>query len=53
MKAKILISALVFYLVVTIAHLGINIGFDNFARDVRVFFGLERATLRVGFLPVT
>jgi NitT/TauT family transport system substrate-binding protein len=34
-------------------HIGINIGFSRFARDVRVYFGLERESLRVGFLPVT
>lgn len=53
MKAKILLGALVFYALVAIAHIGVNIGFERFVRDVRVAFGLERESLRVGFLPVT
>lgn len=53
MKGKILAGAAAFYAVVAVAHVGINIGFDEFGDDLRVFFGLERPTLRVGFLPVT
>lgn len=53
MKAKILLGALIFYVLVAVSHIGINIGFAQFTRDIRVFLGLERSMLRIGFLPVT
>ncbi len=38
---------------ITLAHLAANVGFSGFAEDARVALGLERRSLRVGFLPVT
>jgi len=38
---------------ITFAHIAANIGLGTFREDVRILLGLERRSLRVGFLPVT
>jgi hypothetical protein len=53
MKAKILISAFLWLVLITVAHLWLNVGFSRIFRDVQVALGNERAELVVGFLPVT
>ena len=53
MKLKILLGAVLWTGLITFLHLWANVGFDEFARATRVWFGVERPQLRVGFLPVT
>ena len=53
MKLRILFGSLAWILVVTLLHVWSNIGFGQFATDVKVALGTERATMRVAFLPVT
>lgn len=53
MKAKILVGALLWTLLVTVAHVWANVGFANFTSGVKAMLGLERVRLTVGFLPVT
>ncbi len=53
MRIKSLLIPLVVLLLVGVAHIWLNVGFDRFGRGVRNFFGAERQTLVVGFLPVT
>ena len=40
-------------LVITVAHLHVNVGWARAVDQVKVIFGLQRAELIVGFLPVT
>ena len=53
MKLRILLGALLWTLLITGLHVWANVGFTEFGRAVRVLLGVERPTLRVGFLPVT
>ncbi|HVS19286.1 MAG TPA: hypothetical protein VMT18_11845 [Planctomycetota bacterium] len=53
MKLRILFGSLVWTLLVTVLHIWANIGFTEFAADIRQAVGAERQQLRVGFLPVT
>lgn len=53
MKLKITIASLVWLVVISFAHVGLNTGFEKFAHNLRVYFGEEREELVVGFLPVT
>lgn len=38
---------------ITVAHIGVNVGWDRLVRNLRESVGLERKELYVGFLPVT
>lgn len=53
MKLRILIGALLWTTLVSLAHLHLNIGWAAVSEQVRVWFGEKRKTLDVGFLPVT
>jgi len=53
MKLKVLLGATAWLLLITISHLGLNVGFDNLVKKYKVMTGEERAELIVGFLPVT
>ncbi len=53
MKLKVLLGALLWTLVVSAAHLHLNIGFDQLREIVREWMGHKRKTLEVGFIPVT
>ena len=53
MKSKILSGAGVWLLLITVAHLHLNVGWARAVDNVKVFLGLERPELVVGFLPVT
>lgn len=53
MKLKVLLGALVWLLVITLAHVQLNVGWAKVVNDVRVMLGLQRRELIVGFLPVT
>ena len=53
MKLRILLGSVAWVVLVTLLHIGSNIGFAQFAKDVRVALGQERPTMRVAFLPVT
>jgi len=53
MKLKIAVTTAVWLLLISLAHVGLNVGFGGFARHLRVMLGEERQELVVGFLPVT
>ena len=53
MKLKIPLAIAGGLALLAFAHIWVNVGFERFARDTRVFFGAERAQLMVGYLPVT
>lgn len=53
MKRQVCIGSLVWLLVITGAHIQLNVGWNELVRETRVFFGMERPELIVGFLPVT
>jgi hypothetical protein len=53
MKLKVLLGATAWLLLITVSHLGLNVGFDTLAQRYRVLVGEEREELIVGFLPVT
>ena len=53
MKLRVFLGALVWISVITLAHLELNVGWSRAADQVRVWLGLQRPELVVGFLPVT
>jgi hypothetical protein len=53
MKLKVLIGALVWTLLVSVAHVHLNYGSDQVREIVREWLGHKRKTLEVGFIPVT
>jgi len=53
LKLRILLGAVLWTALITFLHVWANVGFENFARIARVWVGVERPRLRVGFLPVT
>ncbi len=53
MKLKILLSWLVGMLLISVAHVGVNVGWTNFTASIRETLGLQRRQLYVGYLPVT
>ena len=53
MKLKLILGALAALLALGAVHVWVNVGVDNFRRDLRELFGGKREQLVVGFLPVT
>jgi hypothetical protein len=53
MKLRIVLGATVWALLITTAHIHLNIGWPALASRLRVLVGMERPELIVGFLPVT
>ena len=53
MKLKVLLGALLWTLLVSVAHLQLNVGWREVGEIVREWMGGKRKTLEVGFLPVT
>ena len=53
MKFRVVLGSIVWTLLVTITHIQVNVGWENFKDELRVLVGLERPELIVGFLPVT
>lgn len=53
MKRKVAIGALFWMLIITLAHVQLNVGWSTLRREVAVLTGQEREELIVGFLPVT
>ena len=53
MKLRIIWGSILWTVMITLLHIWANIGFRQFGQDVRVWAGIERAGLRVGYLPVT
>jgi len=53
MKLKIALSAGLWLVLITTAHVWLNVGFKNLGHELRVMMGEEREVLKVGFLPVT
>jgi hypothetical protein len=52
-KQRILLGSILWTLLITVLHVWANVGFGAFVQDLRVWAGIERESLRVGFLPVT
>ena len=53
MKSKIVLGSCIWVLLITLGHLHVNVGWARAGQHLRVFLGMERAELLVGFLPVT
>jgi hypothetical protein len=53
MKLKVLLGALLWTVLVSVAHVHLNYGFDRIRDLYREWTGEKRKTLEVGFLPVT
>ena len=52
-KQRIVVGSILWTLLVTVLHLWANVGLDSVGSSVRQLMGIERSSLRVGFLPVT
>ena len=53
MKRQVAIRALLWTLLITLAHIQLNVGWSTLRREMAVLTGQEREELIVGFLPVT
>ena len=53
MKLRIAIGTLAWLVLISTAHLHLNVGWGRTADWVASFFGKDRSKLQVGFLPVT
>ena len=53
MKRRVLIGALCWMLLITAAHVQLNVGWRKLGRELSILFGATRQELVVGFLPVT
>jgi hypothetical protein len=53
MLRKILLGALLWTLLISLAHLHLNVGWANAKSQISRLFTGERGELLVGFLPVT
>jgi len=53
MKRKVLIGALAWAILLTLAHIQLNIGWSQLKDNADVIMGKKRRELTVGFLPVT
>jgi len=52
-KRTVVLGACLWTLLITAAHVQLNVGWERLAAKTRVFLGMEREELIVGFLPVT
>ena len=52
-KLKVVIGSLLWTLLITLAHVHVNVGWGHLRRLIDVARGGQRAELVVGFLPVT
>ena len=53
MKRKVLIGALIWSLLLTVAHVQLNVGWKELKKNADDILGEKRRELTVGFLPVT
>ncbi len=53
MKRRVLIGAIFWTLLISLAHVQLNVGWRELWKSLRVMSGSERAEMIVGFLPVT
>jgi len=53
MKRRVAIGAALWLLLITTAHVLLNVGWSALRKEVAVRTGQEREELRIGFLPVT
>ena len=53
MKLKVVLGACLWTLLITVAHVQMNVGWERVASQTRVFLGMDPEELIVGFLPVT
>lgn len=53
MKSKVLLTTTIWLVLISAAHVWLNIGFDTIGHRVQVMLGKEKQVLQVGFLPVT
>jgi hypothetical protein len=53
MKLRLMIASSLFLALISVAHIQLNIGWDELGDKLQVMLGHQRRTLQVGFLPVT
>ena len=53
MKRNVLLGSLAWLVLITLAHIQLNVGWSSLSRELSVMTGEEREELIVGFLPVT
>ena len=53
MKRKVLLGSLLWALLLTLAHIQLNVGWSQLEDKLEVTLGEKRRELTVGFLPVT
>jgi hypothetical protein len=53
MKSRVLVGSLIWLVLITVSHVHLNVGWARMVSKMRVFVGVERPELIVGFLPVT
>ena len=53
LKARIVTGAMVWVILITLAHVQLNVGWSALADEIRVLLGMQRQSLIVGLLPVT
>lgn len=53
MKLKIIIGSILWVLLITAAHVHMNVTWSRLGTELKVMFGGDRDELVVGFLPVT
>lgn len=53
LKRNVFLGALAWALLISVAHLQLNIGWGRFVNEVKIKFGAVRREMIVGFLPVT
>lgn len=53
MKRRVFLGALAWALLITLAHIQLNIGWTRLKDNAEVILGQKRRELSVGFLPVT
>jgi hypothetical protein len=53
MKSRLLLFSSLFLVLISIAHVQLNVGWDELADKWAVMMGEKRKTMHVGFLPVT
>ncbi len=53
MKRRVLLGAMLWMLLISAAHVQLNVGWSALWKNIRVLRGSDRAEMVVGFLPVT
>jgi len=53
LKLKVALGALAWAVLISLAHVQLNVGWSRLMSQTQVMLGIERPELFVGFLPVT